>query len=52
MATPNFSRISSASISARGITGICFALAAMTSGFCADTAEEMTTTWASPTFDS
>ncbi len=40
MAMPYFSRISSASISARGITGTPCCRARATSGFCAETAEE------------
>src|SRR6185312_7127300 len=43
------SRISSASISARGITGICRRAASRTSGFAGRTADETTTTSASPT---
>ena len=46
----NRSRISSASISARGMTGICRRPASRTSGFVGLTAEETTTTSASPTF--
>src|SRR5262249_22875397 len=42
------SRISSASISARGITGICRRAASTTSGFVGRTADEITTTSASP----
>jgi len=42
-------RISSASISARGITGIWRRIASSTSGFVAFTADEITTTSASPT---
>jgi hypothetical protein len=44
MATPYLSRISSASISARGMTGIFFCLAASTSGLSFFTALEITTT--------
>ena len=47
MAMPYFMRISSASISARGITGTCSRWASSTSGLSGRTAEEMTTTWAS-----
>ena len=43
-ATPYFMRMSSASISARGITGICRSLAAITSGLENFTAVEITTT--------
>ena len=43
MATPNLRRINSASISARGITGICLDFAAITSGFPTATAEEIVT---------
>ena len=43
-------RISSASISARGITGTCRRTASTTSGFAGRTADETTTTSASPTF--
>lgn len=43
-ATPYFIRISSASISARGITGICSCRAVTTSGLSAFTAEDTTTT--------
>ena len=43
-AMPYFMRMSSASISARGITGICRSLAASTSGFENFTAVEITTT--------
>ncbi len=50
MATPYLRRISSASISARGMTGTILALAARTSGFAGETAEEITTTWAEPMF--
>ena len=50
MAMPYLIRISSASISARGITGICLRRASSTSGLSGFTAEEMTTTSASPTF--
>ena len=49
-ATPYLSRISSASISARGITGMPRRRASATSGFVGRTAVEVTTTWASPTF--
>ena len=45
----NRSRISSASISARGITGICRRAASPTSGFVGRTADDTTTTSASPT---
>src|SRR5713226_4905213 len=45
-AIPYFKRISSASISARGITGIFILCASMTSGLSAFTAEEVTTTCA------
>ena len=45
-AMPYFKRISSASISARGITGIFILCASMTSGLSAFTAEEVTTTCA------
>ena len=44
MATPSFRRISSASISARGITGMPRSLAAITSGLFFFTALEVTTT--------
>ena len=47
MAMPYFMRISSASISPRGITGILAAWAAITSGLSPFTAVEITTTWAS-----
>src|SRR3990172_2555016 len=50
MATPYLSRMSSASISARGITGICFSLAATTSTLSFFTADEMTTTCGEATF--
>ena len=50
IAMPNRSRISSASISARGITGTCRARASTTSGLSAAIADETTTTSASPTF--
>ena len=50
-ATPCFIRISSASISARGITGIPRFLAAMTSGLSSLTAEDRTTTCAPSTFE-
>ena len=43
-AMPDFSRISSASISARGITGMPRARASTSSGLSARTAEEATTT--------
>ncbi len=49
-ATEYFIRISSASISARGITGIRRRSASTTSGLSPATAEEITTTAASPTF--
>ena len=49
-AMPNRSRISSASSSARGITGIRRARAAASSGLSGRTADENTTTSASPTF--
>jgi hypothetical protein len=49
-ATPYFMRISSASISARGITGILQALAVATSMFAAVTAADTTTTSACATF--
>ena len=51
MATPYLSRISSASISARGMTGMTLALAAATSGLVGGTADETTTTCALPMFD-
>ncbi|GIW55261.1 MAG: hypothetical protein KatS3mg082_1665 [Nitrospiraceae bacterium] len=51
IAMPYFNRISSASISARGMTGIFLALASTTSGLVGATAEEITTTCASPTLD-
>ncbi len=44
IAMPCFMRISSASISARGITGILSSRARTTSGFAKATAEEMTST--------
>src|SRR5512134_1903099 len=47
IAMPYFMRISSASISARGITGIFRRCASRTSGLSARTAEETTTTWPS-----
>jgi hypothetical protein len=50
MAMPYLSRISSASISARGMTGIFFARAATTSGLSLRTAVEITTTSASVRF--
>ena len=50
IATPYLSRISSASISARGITGTPRRRASLTSGFDGRTAVEVTTTWAPPTF--
>ena len=50
MAIPYRNRISSASISARGITGTPRLRASLTSGFDGRTAVEVTTTWASPTF--
>jgi hypothetical protein len=43
IAMPCFSRISSASITARGTTGTRFARAASTSGLLADTAVDVTT---------
>ncbi len=46
MAMPYFMRISSASISPRGITGTLAARAATTSGLLPFTALEITTTWA------
>ena len=45
-ATPYLSRISSASISARGMTGIPARRASTTSGLSGRTAVEVTTTWA------
>ena len=45
---PCFMRISSASISARGMTGMPFSRAALTSGLLGATALETTTTSASP----
>jgi hypothetical protein len=50
MATPCLSRISSASISARGTTGMRFARAAMTSGLSGRTALETTTASAPSTY--
>ncbi len=50
MAIAHFRRISSASISARRTTGIRLARAATTSGLSALTADEITTTRASPRF--
>ena len=50
MAMPYFRRISSASISARGITGMCCAWAAATSGLSRATAELVTTTSAPDRF--
>src|SRR5512139_1913042 len=47
IAIPYFIRISSASISARGITGIFRRCASRTSGLSGRTAEETTTTWPS-----
>ena len=47
-AMPYFSRISSASISARGMTAIFRLWASSTSGLSGGTAVEVTTTWASP----
>ena len=44
MATPYLSRMSSASISARGMTGTCFSRAAITSTLSFFTADEITTT--------
>src|SRR5581483_10065601 len=49
-AIANRNRISSASISARGITGICRRAASRTSGFAGFTADDTTTTSVSPTF--
>ncbi len=49
IAMPYLSRISSASISARGITGTPRRRASATSGFVGRTAVEVTTTWAPPT---
>ena len=49
-AMPKRRRISSASISARGITGIRRARASPNSGLSGRTADEYTTTSASPTF--
>ncbi|MBA7665791.1 hypothetical protein ES703_73865 [subsurface metagenome] len=49
-AIPYFSLISSASISARGITGMDCSLASTNSGLSSFTAEEKTTTSAAPTF--
>ncbi len=51
MAIPYLRRISSASISARGITGTCRSLAAATSGLSSLTAEDMTTTSAPSMFE-
>ena len=48
IAMPYFMRISSASISARGITGIWRRCASCTSGLSAPTADEITTTCALP----
>ena len=50
MAMPCLSRISSASISARGMTGIFRRRASTTSGLSRRTADEITTTSASPTW--
>ncbi len=50
MAMPKRSRISSASISARGMTGVWRARAAATSGLSGFTADDTTTTSASPIF--
>ena len=50
IATPYLRRISSASISARGITGIPRRRASTTSGLSLRTAVEVTTTWASLAF--
>jgi len=50
MATPYLSRMSSASISARGMTGTLRARASSTSGLSRLTAEEVTTTSASRTW--
>ena len=50
MAMPCLRRISSASISARGMTGIWRRRASTTSGLSRRTADEITTTSASPTF--
>ncbi len=47
IAMPYFIRINSASISARGITGIFLRCASRTSGLSGRTAEETTTTWPS-----
>ena len=49
-AMPYLSRISSASISARGMTGMPRCRATCTSMLSRDTAEEYTTTWAPATF--
>src|SRR4051794_20007716 len=49
-AIENRSRINSASISARGMTGICRRVASTTSGLVGRTADETTTTSASPTW--
>ena len=51
IATPYFMRMSSASISARGITGMQASSAARSSGFVAGTADENTTTSAPSTSD-
>ena len=50
IAMPYFSRINSASISARWITGMCSSCARATSGFSAEIAELVTTTSAPLTF--
>ena len=50
IAMPYFSRISSASSSPRGITGICSRRASCTSGFAASTAELTTIALAPATF--
>ncbi len=50
MAMPYLIRISSASISALGITGICRRRASRTSGLSGFTADETTTTSQSPMF--
>ena len=50
MAMPYLIRISSASISARGITGICRRRDSATSGLSGWIADEVTTTSQSPTF--
>ena len=52
MAMPRFRRISSASIWARGTTGMCRARAAITSGLSSLTAVEMTTASAPAIFAS